>query len=106
MSEIVMVYSLFPSAGEAHDACRKLLDERLIACANRLAPAVSHYSWDGDIETSEEHPVIFKTTADLAERTIERVAQLHSYKAPAILSWPVDKASSPFAQWVHMQCAP
>ncbi|MBK7161963.1 MAG: divalent-cation tolerance protein CutA [Sphingomonadales bacterium] len=104
MSEIVMVYSLFPSAGEAHDACRKLLEERLIACANRLSPAISHYNWDGDIETSEEHPVIFKTTADRVERTIERIAQLHSYKTPAILAWPVDEASTPFVQWVQTQC--
>jgi periplasmic divalent cation tolerance protein len=105
MSDIVMVYSLFPSAGEAHDACRKLLGERLIACANRLSPAISHYGWDSDIETSEEHPVIFKTTADLVDRTIERIAQLHSHKTPAILSWPVDKASPPFVQWVQTQCA-
>jgi periplasmic divalent cation tolerance protein len=104
MNDIVMVYSLFPSAGEAHDACRKLLDERLIVCANRLSPAISHYGWDGDIETSEEHPVIFTTTADLVDRTIERIAQLHSYKTPAILSWPVDKASTPFVQWARTQC--
>ena len=54
--------------------------------------------------TSEENPVIFKTTADRVERTIERIAQLHSYKTPAILAWPVDEASTPFVQWVQTQC--
>jgi periplasmic divalent cation tolerance protein len=100
MSDMVLIYSLFPSAGEAHDCCRALLDEKLIACANRLAPAVSYFRWDGAVETTEEHPVLFKTTAARAEAVIARIAQLHRYKVPAILAFPTSAAHHPFAQWV------
>jgi periplasmic divalent cation tolerance protein len=100
MSEVVLIYSLFPNAGEAHDCCRALLEERLIACANRLAPAVSYFRWEGDIETTEEHPVLFKTSAQKAEAVIERIARLHRYKVPAILAFPAGDAHHPFAEWV------
>jgi periplasmic divalent cation tolerance protein len=100
MAEIILVYSLFPSAGEAHDCCRKLLDEGLIACANRLAPAISHYRLEGELETAEEHPVIFKTSAALEARVIERISELHRHKVPAVLSWPASAANPAFADWV------
>lgn len=103
MSEVVLVYSLFPSAGEAHDCCRILLEERLIACANRLAPAISYFRWDGAVDTSEEHPVIFKTSAARTDEVIERIAKLHRYKVPAILAWSPDKAHGPFAEWLSVE---
>lgn len=100
MSELMLVYSLFPSAGEAHDACRTLLDERLIACANRLAPAVSYYRWEDASDTTEEYPVIFKTSAAQVEAVIARIAALHRYKVPAIVALPASAAYAPFADWV------
>lgn len=100
MSELAIVYAVFPSAGEAHDCCRTLLEESLVACANRFAPVISHYRWQGEIETSEEHPVIFKTRAELQQTVIDRIARLHRYDVPAVLAWPVSMAHPPFATWV------
>jgi periplasmic divalent cation tolerance protein len=100
MNEVVLIYSLFPNAGEAHDCCRILLEEKLIACANRLAPAVSYFRWDGEIETTEEHPVLFKTSASRADAVIARIAALHRYKVPAILAFPASGGHQPFSEWV------
>jgi periplasmic divalent cation tolerance protein len=98
--ELVVIYAVFPSAGEAHDVCRTLLTERLVACANRLAPAISHYRWEGELETAEEHPVIFKTSKARQLAAIARIGALHRHKVPAILSLPVEAALPAFAQWV------
>ncbi len=103
MNDLVLIYSLFPSAGEAHDACRALLEEKLIACANRLSPAVSYYSWEGETDTSEEHPVIFKTSAASAEAAMARIAQLHRFKVPAIIGWRPERADPLLVQWVSAQ---
>lgn len=103
MSDVVLIFSLFPSAGEAHDCCRILLGEQLIACANRLSPAVSYYRWEGETDTSEEHPVIFKTSADRADAAMARLGELHRYQAPAIVGWQADKANPLFAGWVQEQ---
>lgn len=103
MSDVVLIYSLFPSVGEAHDICRTLLEEQLVACANRLPPAISYYRWEGENDTSEEHPVIFKTGAAHAEAAMARLAELHRYKVPAIISWQADRANPLFSQWVKDQ---
>ncbi len=105
MSEVMLVYSLFPSAGEAHDACRTLLAERLIACANRLPPVISYFRWDDPVQsgapdTTEEHPVIFKTAAHRVDAVIARIAALHRYKVPAIVALPASAAHTAFAEWV------
>lgn len=104
-TELVVIYVLFPTAGEAHDVCRILLEEKLIACANRMAPGISHYEWQGEMQASEEHPVIIKTSMERADEVMARIAKLHSYDVPAILQWPVAKARPEFAEWVGKQAS-
>lgn len=103
MSDIMLVYSLFPNAGEAHDCCRLLLKEKLIACASRLLPAISYFRWDGEVDTAEEHPVLFKTSADKVDAVIARIERLHRYKIPAIVAWKADTANASFAEWVKAE---
>jgi periplasmic divalent cation tolerance protein len=103
MRDIMLVYSLFPNAGEAHDCCRILLEEKLIACANRLSPAISYFRWDGAVDTTEEHPVLFKTSADKVDAVIARLEKLHRYKVPAIVAWKAEAAHAPFAEWVKAE---
>ena len=104
-AEVALIYAVFPTAGEGHDVCRKLLDEGLIACANRMGPVISHFRWDGEIEAREEHPVIFKTSAAKAEAAMARIAKLHRYDVPAIVRLPTEAAYVPFAEWVAAETA-
>lgn len=103
MTDLAIIYAVFPSAGEAHDCCRLLLGEGLIACANRLSPAISHYRWEGELETAEEHPVILKTTLARRQAVIDRIGALHRHKVPAVLSWPIDAADPAYAEWVRSE---
>ena len=100
MTEVAMIYAVFPTAGEGHDVCRKLLQERLVACANRLPMVISHFRWEGEIEAREEHPVIFKTSAAKAQAAMDRIARLHRYDVPAIVRLSTESAYAPFAEWV------
>jgi periplasmic divalent cation tolerance protein len=100
---MVVIYAVFPSAGEALDCCRTLLNERLIACANRFPPMISHYRWEDELETAEEHPVILKTSAACQETAMARIAELHRFNVPAILSWAADAAHPAFAEWVSAE---
>jgi periplasmic divalent cation tolerance protein len=98
---IVTVYATFADAGEAERIARQLVEERLAACANILAPCRSIYRWNGAVETAEEIPALFKTRADLAERLIARLAELHSYDVPAAVAWPIAAALPAYATWVQ-----
>ena len=98
---IVSVYCVFVSAEEAERIGRTVLEERLAACINILAPCRSIYRWEGRIETTEEVPAILKTRADAVDRLIARVAEMHSYDVPAVAAWPVDKVLAGYADWVE-----
>jgi periplasmic divalent cation tolerance protein len=103
MSDLVLIYSLFPNAGDAHDCCRALLEERLIASANRLSPAISYINGDDDVETSEEHPVFFNTSHALADTVIERITEMHRFAIPVIVAIQASHAAQPFSEWVNEQ---
>jgi periplasmic divalent cation tolerance protein len=98
---VVSVYCVFADADEAERIGRQMVEERLAACVNILAPCRSIYRWQGAVETAEEVPAIFKTSADRADALITRVAALHSYDVPAIAVWPIDKLLVDYAAWVE-----
>ena len=103
MADLVLIYSLFPNAGDAHDCCRVLLEERLIASANRLSPAISYINGKDDVMTSEEHPVFFNTSSALADTVIDRISEMHRFATPAIVAIPASHAAQSYAEWVNAQ---
>ena len=98
---VVSVYAIFADADEATRIGRQVIDERLAACINILAPCRSIYRWQGVIETADEVPAILKTTLALADALIARIAALHSYDVPCIAVWPIDKLHADYADWVE-----
>ncbi|MGS1016871.1 divalent-cation tolerance protein CutA [Allosphingosinicella humi] len=101
MTGIVSVYATFANADEARIIARKVVDERLAACANILGPCQSIYHWQDKVEEAEEVAALFKTAEDQAEALIARIAELHSYDVPAITVWPIAAAHPPYAEWVR-----
>ena len=98
---VVSVYAIFADAEEAERIGRQMVEERLAACINILAPCRSIYRWQGAVDTADEVPAILKTTLPLADALIARIAELHSYDVPCIAVWPIDKLHSDYADWVE-----
>ena len=97
---IVSVYATFASAEEAERIARRLVEERLAACANILGPCRSIYRWQDRIEDETEIAALFKTAAERADALIARLAELHSYDVPAAVAWPIAAATPDYARWV------
>ena len=98
---VVSVYAIFADSEEAERIGRAVIEERLAACINILAPVRSIYRWEGQIETADEVAAILKTSDEAVDRLIARIAALHSYDVPCIVTWPIDKIIAPYAQWVE-----
>ena len=98
---IVSVYAIFASPEEAERIGRRMVEERLAACVNILAPCRSIYRWQGSIESAEEIPAIFKTSRARADALVARIAELHSYDVPCVAVWPIDKLLVDYAEWVE-----
>ena len=97
---VVSVYAIFASAEEAERIGRAVIEERLAACINILPGVRSIYRWQGAIESADEVAAILKTTKSSADALIARIAALHSYDVPCIVTWPIDKALASYADWI------
>ncbi len=98
---VVSVYAVFANAEEAERIGRAVIEERLAACVNILGPCRSIYRWEGKIEAADEVPAIFKTYHWNSDDLIERIAELHSYDVPCIVTWPINKILRKYADWVE-----
>ena len=98
---VVSVYAVFADAEEAERIGRTVIDERLAACINILGPIRSIYRWEGKIQSAEEVAAILKTHHWNSDALIERIAALHSYKVPCVITWPIDKILRSYADWVE-----
>ena len=95
---IVMVTT--PSKPEAEKITQRLLDEKLIACANIIDPVSSHFHWSGKTEHAEEYLIFMKSRKDLFQKLAETVKALHSYEVPEILALPIVDGSEEYLGWL------
>jgi len=98
---VISVYAVFRDADEAERIGHMVVEERLSACVNITGSIRSIYRWNGAIESANEVAAIFKTTEARADALITRIAELHSYEVPCIVSWPIDRILGPYADWVE-----
>ena len=98
---VVSVYAVFANAEEAERVGSAMVEERLAACVNIFSPIRSIYRWRGAVETADEVAAIFKTAGHQVDALMTRIAGLHSYDVPCIVTWPVDKLTGAYADWVE-----
>jgi periplasmic divalent cation tolerance protein len=96
---VVMTTAADPD--EAAHLARTLVEERLAACATLIPGVESIYRWQGNVESSTETLVLFKTGPDQLEALEARLSELHSYEIPEFLALKVDAASQPYLDWLE-----
>ena len=98
---VVSIYAVFANAEEAERIGRAVVEERLAACINILPGVRSIYRWEGKVESADEVAAILKTHHWQSDALMARIAALHSYDAPCIVTWPVDKVLRSYSDWVE-----
>lgn len=94
------------NASEAGRIAQTLVEERLAACVNVHAAALSIYRWQGKVERAREIPLTIKTSAGLFPRLERRIRELHSYDTPEIVALPVATGSRDYLLWIEASLAP
>jgi periplasmic divalent cation tolerance protein len=100
---VVIGHVTFKDVAEAQTLCRRLVEERLIACANITPEIRSIYRWEGVVHDDIEARALIKTTAANAERILEFLKRNHSYSVPAVVFWPIDSGNSDYLTWVEKE---
>jgi periplasmic divalent cation tolerance protein len=94
------VLTTLPADADAGAFARALVEERLAACVNLLAPMESVYRWDGKVEREPERQLILKTSRARIDALWERVRQLHPYDVPEFLVLPIVDGSDAYLRWL------
>jgi periplasmic divalent cation tolerance protein len=97
---VVLVLSTVPDDASAETIARTLVDERLAACVNLLAPMTSIYRWKGAVERGTERQIVMKTTRALVPALERRLKELHSYELPEFLVLDVAAGGDEYLAWV------
>lgn len=81
---------------------RRLVEERLAACCNRIPGVLSTYWWQDKLSTDEEVLLVFKTTRP--DELQARLKELHPYELPEVLVIPVERGLEAYMAWVATSC--
>jgi periplasmic divalent cation tolerance protein len=103
---VLAVLTNLPDSGSAFNLARTLVERRLAACVNVLAPATSFYRWEGREEQASEVPVIIKTTDERYAELEATVRECHPYDLPEIIALPVSRGLEDYLGWVEDECKP
>ncbi|MEO6029206.1 MAG: divalent-cation tolerance protein CutA [Candidatus Binatia bacterium] len=100
MTTAVVVLSTAGSQEEAERIATTLVEERLVACVNLVAPITSIYRWQGVVERAAEVLLVMKTRRASTTRLIARLRALHSYDVPEAIVLPIVAGSAPYLKWL------
>ncbi len=106
MTTAVVVLSTAGSRAEAERIATTLVEERLAACVNLVAPLTSIYRWQGKVERASEVLLVIKSRRALTTRLIARLRALHSYDVPEAIVLPITAGARPYLSWLLAETAP
>jgi periplasmic divalent cation tolerance protein len=102
---VIAVITNLPDSESAFNLARELVQLRLAACANVLAPVTSFYRWEGRDEQAAEHPLLIKSTRQAYPALERAIRERHPYTLPEIIAWPVEYGLPAYLDWVEQECA-
>ena len=105
MTDALIVLTTLPDADAAEALAAQLVERRLVACVNVLAPCRSVYRWQGRIEGAEEVPLLMKTSAARYAALEAAIRTHHPYELPEIVAVPVLRGLPAYLDWIAAETA-
>lgn len=85
---------------EAKAISDKLLQSKLIACANIVEGVNSVFWWQGKIDAAQEVLLVLKSRRDHFDEIIKTVKSIHSYETPEIIALPIVAGNPDYMKWI------
>jgi periplasmic divalent cation tolerance protein len=98
--DTLLVMTNLPDADSAEALAAALVEARVAACVNILAPCRSVYRWQGKVEAAAETPMLIKTTTDRYAALEAAIRAHHPYELPEIVAIPVVRGLPEYLAWV------
>ena len=98
-----IIYVTVGDRKEADLIASKIVEERLASSVNIVDSVRSYYWWSSAVQQKEEFVLIAKTRTTVVDAAIERIRGIHSYECPCIVSWPIEKGSKDYLEWIRRE---
>jgi periplasmic divalent cation tolerance protein len=102
MSTLLVLTNL-PDRAAAERLADALIEKRVAACVNILAPCRSVYRWKGAVQHDEEHPVLITTTAERYPALETAIRAVHPNELPEIIAVPIERGLPAYLAWVDVE---
>ena len=99
MSDYIQIQTACNKENIADEIINKLLDERLIACAQKVN-INSSYVWQGKRENENEILIIMKTRKSLFEEVKRQILFIHDYDLPEIVATDLTCGLEDYFKWI------
>jgi len=96
----LLVLTNLPDRAAAEKLAEALIQKRVAACVNIMAPCRSVYRWKGAVQHDEEHPVLIKTTRESYAALEAAIREAHPYELPEIVAVPIERGLPAYLDWV------
>jgi periplasmic divalent cation tolerance protein len=101
--DCLLVVTNLPDRASAEKLAALLIEQKLAACINLLAPCASLYCWRGEMQRDEEHPLLIKTAQDRYAELEAAIRANHPYELPEIIAVPIVLGLPAYLQWVESE---
>lgn len=96
----LLVITNLPDQPAAEALAQTLVDQRVAACVNVMAPCRSIYRWRGAVETAVEVPLLIKSVAERYAELEAAIRAAHPYELPEIIAVPIERGLPDYLAWV------
>jgi periplasmic divalent cation tolerance protein len=100
-SRYQLVLTTCPDATTAETIARALVEDRLAACVNVLAPMRSVYRWRGAVEAADEQLLIIKIRLADYAKVEQSIRRLHPYELPEVVAIPIADGLPAYLAWIE-----
>ena len=103
--QTLLVLTNLPDRAAAEKLADALIEKRVAACVNILAPCRSVYRWKNDLQHDEEYPMLIKTPAERYGALEAAIRAGHPYELPEIIALTVERGLPAYLDWVAAETA-
>ena len=101
----IVVFVMTKNSREANKIATKLVEAKLIACANVIKDVHSVFRWKNKIEKDHEVLLILKSRRGCFAKIVKAVKKYHSYDVPEIIALPIIDGSKDYLKWLKNNCS-
>lgn len=98
--DIQLIITNLPNREIALALANRLVESRLAACVNVMAPCTSVYTWQEKLETTEEIPLLIKALKQNYGAIEKEIRKLHPYELPEIIAVSIDNGLPEYLNWI------